>query len=87
MLELKNIVDDHVTYDFQAENAFFEDGKTFVTGKSITTGATGNRDSSIRTFEFEFHVNNYTATMKYLDVYNELPHDKKWRKKKANSEE
>ncbi|WP_028865241.1 TraE/TraK family type IV conjugative transfer system protein [Psychromonas aquimarina] len=80
-LELKGIVDDQVIYKFQPELAFFEDGKTFVTGKTTRTGASGNKDSTVRTFEFEFHVNNYTTTLKFIDVYDELPHDKKWQKK------
>ncbi len=82
--EMKAIIDDHVTYEFRAEYAFYENGKTFVTGKSIVTGANGNKKSKLRTFEYEFHVNNYTTTVKFINVYDDLPHDAKWREKAAH---
>lgn len=81
--QLEGIVKDRITMQFFPEKAFVEDGITFVTGKGKISGPTNKPSKFIRTYEFKFEVNNYTPVVTYIDVYDEAPHDRKWKAKQA----
>lgn len=85
--QLEGIVKDRLTMQFFPENAFVEDGVTFVTGKGRISGPTNNGRRFIRTYEFKFDVNNYTPSITYINVYDEAPRDRKWKAKKAKEAE
>ena len=79
--QIDDIVLDELTIAFYPERAFVEGGKTFVTGKGRLTGPTGSQEKFIRTYEFRFDVQNYTPTVIFMNVYNDVPHDAKWKSK------
>mgnify|MGYP000383276981 CR=1 FL=1 len=84
--QTQDLVIDELTMDFFPERAFVESGKTFVTGKGRLTGPTGSQEKYIRTYEFRFEVQNYTPSVTYLNVYNDVPHDLKWKQKNIKDE-
>lgn len=85
--QLQGIVTDRLTMQFFPEEAFVEDGITFVTGKGVLTGPTGKAQKYTRTYEFEFNVQNYTPTVTYLTVYDDVPKDREWKRRNAKRED
>lgn len=82
-LQLSELTQDELTMTFHPESFQFESGITFVTGKGELRGITGQRDKFIRTYEFELDVQNYSPTLRYIAVYNDIPHDRAWKRKQA----
>ncbi|EGR0468558.1 hypothetical protein FG064_16300 [Vibrio cholerae] len=85
-LQLSELVREKVTMQFTPEKTFVENGTTFVTGKGRMTGVTGKSTPYIRTYEFVFDVENYTPTFDYLNVYDDVPRDAKWKAKNSSKE-
>lgn len=81
------IQQEQVSISFTAETAFYEDNKTFITGKFVEQGAAKRPITTIRTYEFEWKVRDYNPTFTSIDVYDESAHDRKWRAKYAAEEE
>ncbi|HIF9538229.1 TPA: TraE/TraK family type IV conjugative transfer system protein [Photobacterium damselae] len=79
--QINKLKEDKVTMTFQPDTVQFEDGTVFATGKATMEGLTGKKNSSIRTYEFSFNVENYTPSMVYIDVYEGIAHNKEWRAK------
>ena len=79
--QIANIQEEKVSISFTAESAKYEDGKTFITGKLVESGASNNPITTIRTYEFQWSVRNYNPSFTYINVYDEAPHDRKWREK------
>jgi hypothetical protein len=75
------IQQEQVSISFTAETAFYEDNKTFITGKFVEQGAAKRPIITIRTYEFEWKVRDYNPTFTSIDVYDEAAHDRKWRVK------
>jgi conjugal transfer pilus assembly protein TraE len=86
-IQLAGLVEDELTIHFTPDQALFEDGVTFISGKTVITGPTGDKDGSIRTYEFEFDVQNYTPTVTFLTVYDDIPHNKEWKRKYGKQED
>jgi conjugal transfer pilus assembly protein TraE len=80
-LQVEALEEDQIVMTFSAERAQFEDGITYITGKGSMTGPTGITQPYVRTYEFKFDVDNYTPTFTYMDVYEDVPHDKMWQQK------
>lgn len=80
-IQIAGLIEDELTISFKPERAFFEDGTTFITGKGVITGAAGDRDGFIRTYEFDFNVQNYTPIADFVTVYDDVAHDLAWKQK------
>lgn len=85
--QVEKLVVDELTISFFPERAFVENGKTFITGKGNLTGPTGAQEKFIRTYEFQFEIQNYTPTVTFMNVYNDVPHDDTWKKKNIKKDD
>lgn len=80
-LQLAELKRDEVVMTFTPETSVLENGTTYITGRGTLTGPTGKVEKFIRTYEFDFVVENYTALVHYVDVYDDVAHDAVWQKK------
>ena len=80
-LQIASLEEDEIVMTFVGEQAIFEDGITYITGKGSMTGPTGISSTYIRTYEFRFEVENYTPTFTYMDVYEDVAHDNTWKER------
>lgn len=85
-IQLADMKNDEIVMTFAAEKAQFEDGVTYITGKGSMKGATGITSTYIRTYEFQFDVENYTPTLTYMDVYEDKAHNNQWKEKNQPKE-
>lgn len=85
-IQLSDMKDDEIVMTFSAERAQFENGITYITGKGSMTGPTGITSTYIRTYEFQFNVENYTPTLTYMDVYEDKAHNNQWKEKNQAKE-
>ena len=85
--QLNDIVEDEVSISFLPQTTIFEDDIVFITGQGKMTGPTGQNEKFIRTYEFEFQVENYTPMVRYINVYNDVAHDSVWKRKHQNDED
>lgn len=84
-IQIGGLVEDKLTISFTPERALLEDGITYITGRTVITGPAGDREGSIRTYEFKFDVDNYTPLATYLTVYDDVAHDREWQAKHTNN--
>jgi conjugal transfer pilus assembly protein TraE len=86
-IQIAGLVEDELTISFKPEVALYEDGTTYITGKGVIIGAAGDREGFTRTYEFDFEVQNYTPVAEYVTVYDDVAHDREWKRKHNKSSE
>lgn len=82
--QINELKRDEVTLVFESDNVQFENGLVYVSGNSITRGVTGKEKRNIRTYVLQFDVVNYTPTLVFIDVYDDVPRNAQWRAKNAS---
>lgn len=82
--QINDLKRDEVTLIFESDNVQFENGLVYVSGNSITRGITGKEKRNIRTYVLKFDVVNYTPTLAFIDVYDDVPRNAQWRAKNAS---
>lgn len=75
--QVEAIKQDRVTYRFVVDEIFSEEetGKTFVLGKTYTSGASSEKESMamMQTFEFKIKIVNYAPVVEALNAYEGRP--------------
>lgn len=86
-VQIGNVINDQISIKFSPEKAKVENGKTFITGRATIIGPTGIQNKTIRTYEYQFNIQNYSPTTSYLDIYDDVPHDEEWLQKQRKHKE
>ncbi len=82
--QINELKRDEVTLIFESDNVQFEDDLVYVSGNSITRGITGKEKRNIRTYVMKFNVVNYSPSLVFIDVYDDVPRNAQWRAKNAS---